>query len=135
MADDGPGDAVRNRFAERFDADGASEHERSDEKAKNEKKSSASENENRSGTSKNAGGARATNVKREWDNHSVYLPDGIATDLSRTYKRLDLDLDEAYGLSIKKTRHYYPLVVRLGLERLEELETEEVKERVERMEE
>lgn len=76
----------------------------------------------------------ATNVKEEWNAFSVYLPEELDDNLSRAYKKLDWELDEAEGLSIKKTRHFYPLVVDLGLERIERMESNEIKERMEDIE-
>ena len=73
---------------------------------------------------------KAKNVKKEWRALSVYLPDELESDLSRTYKRLDWELEADQGISIKKTRHYYPLVVELGLERLEEMESNEIEDRI-----
>lgn len=74
---------------------------------------------------------KAKNVKEEWKALSVYLPDELEADLSRTYKRLDWELEADEAISIKKTRHYYPLVVELGLERIDELESDEIKDRIE----
>lgn len=74
---------------------------------------------------------KAKNVKKEWKALSFYLPDELEADLSRTYKRLDWELEADRGISIKKTRHYYPLVVELGLERIEEMDSNELEERIE----
>lgn len=129
MSDDAT-DAVKDRFAQRFDSV-TDESEENDEIEKGAKNDTQSNGEQSSENSKNN---KAVNVKSEWTNHSVYLADELASELSRSYKRLDLDLDEEYDLSIKKTRHYYPLIVKLGLERLEELESKEIKEELERIE-
>lgn len=127
MADDTT-DAVKDRFAQRFDNEDQSENaesEQTDHSDTQVKNDTQAENEQRS---KNA---ETANIKAEWTNHSVYLEDDLASQLSRSYKRLDLELDEQYDLSIKKTRHYYPLIVKLGLDRLGELESEDIKEELE----
>ena len=77
---------------------------------------------------------KAKNVKKEWNAKSVYPPDELEQSLSRTYKKLDWQLDEDEGISIKKTRHYYPLIVMLGLEELENMESMEIKDRLEVLE-
>lgn len=118
MADDTT-DSVKEKFAARFEGE-----EQDAENAKNEQTEKTSEKAESSET------GSTSNIKNAWTNHSVYLPDELAQALGREYKQLDLDLDREHNLSIKKTRHYYPLIVSLGLERLEELETEEIKERV-----
>ena len=120
------GDSVKDRFAKRFE----------DEKDQN---TEPEKNENQDQGSKTAISSKKErkeiSPKNDWTNHSVYLNDELASSLSRSYKRLDLDLDEEYGLSIKKTRHYYPLIVKLGLEQLDELGSKEVKDRLEELEE
>lgn len=56
-------------------------------------------------------------IRGEWPNHSFYLPeDEIADDLNSQFKKLDWELSDEYSIDIKKTRHYYPLIVDLGLE-------------------
>ncbi|WP_394345677.1 hypothetical protein, partial [Halogeometricum borinquense] len=88
------------------------------------------------GSSKNdKSGWDVDNVKSDWTARSVYLPDGIDSGLDRAYKRLDLDLDEAeVDREFRKTRHFYPLLVALGMERLEEMEPQELIEFLEGLE-
>lgn len=75
---------------------------------------------------------KVMNIKKEWNVRSVYLSDDLDDELSTAFKRLDLDLDGSdTDLNLKKTRHFYPLIVELGLERLEELEITEVTEKLE----
>ena len=75
---------------------------------------------------------KAQNIKKEWNVRSFYLDDDLDGDLSTAFKRLDLQLSEAeVDVDFKKTRHFYPLIVKLGLERLEEMEVTEVTERFE----
>ena len=72
------------------------------------------------------------NVKRDGNVRSVYLDDELDGQLTTAYKRLDLELSEAgVDLQLKKTRHFYPLVVALGLEQLERMESSEITERLE----
>lgn len=75
------------------------------------------------------------NVKDEWPATSVYLPEFLNSSLSTTYKRADLDFEEEFGKSLQKTRYYYPLVVKLGLERIESMEAQDLQERIEGLEE
>lgn len=124
---DNPGDDVKSRFAERFENDETAENEQTEQTSKTVKneqteKNSASEQKQ-----------EKANIKQEWTNHSFYLPDELTDDLSRQYKYLDLELDEEFGLSIQKTRHYYPLIVTLGLQRLDELSSKEIKGELEEL--
>ena len=119
------GDSVKDRFTKRFE----DEKDQGTKQEKNEKQDLSSKTAN---SSKNK--RKEISPKDDWTNHSVYLSDDLASSLSRSYKRLDLDLDEEYGLLIKKTRHYYPLIVKLGLEQLDDLDIKEVKDRLEELE-
>jgi hypothetical protein len=75
---------------------------------------------------------KAQNIKNEWNVRSIYLPDDLDSDLSTAFKRLDLELSEADAdIALKKTRHFYPLVVALGMEQLESMDITEVTERLE----
>jgi hypothetical protein len=127
---DETGEDVKSRFARRFEDDGDESGE--DERSMEDVRPGADRNAMNAGTKRKS--KRAKNVKKEWNAKSVYLPDEIERSLSRTYKKLDWQLDEDEGISIKKTRHYYPLIVRLGLERVESMESTEIKERLEALE-
>lgn len=119
MADD----ELDERLSRRFGQDEEGE----------ETTSADSENDMISTTSQTS--QKAQNIKKEWNVRSFYLDDSLDADLSTAFKRLDLDFSEASSdLDLKKTRHFYPLVVQLGLERLEGMEVTEVTERLERLE-
>lgn len=144
MPDD-TAEGVKDRLARRFEGErddpddaasgGAGERARTTPDAGTNSESTAATTDSGSrseSSSRNAKSSKnAKNVKKEWTARSVYLPDELERHLSQTYKRLDWQLEADEGLSIKKTRHYYPLVVRLGLERIEEMESKELKERIE----
>jgi hypothetical protein len=75
---------------------------------------------------------KAQNIKKAWNVRSFYLDDDLNDELTNAFKRLDLDLSEAgSGVDLKKTRHFYPLIVELGLEHLEEMDLTEITERLE----
>jgi acetyl-CoA acetyltransferase len=69
-----------------------------------------------------------TNVKNEWNVRSFYLDDDLDDRVRRQYKRLDYELDglDAVDGAFKKTRHFYPLLIEVGLTRLEELDAEDI---------
>lgn len=82
----------------------------------------------------NAGNDQSVqNVKKAWNAKSVYLPDHLENDLRKGYKRLDLELDDELS-EFRKTRHFYPLVIAMGLDALQELDSDEVMEELERIE-
>jgi hypothetical protein len=78
----------------------------------------------------------AQNVKKEWNVRSIYLTDDLNDELSTAFKRLDFELSEAgVDIDFRKTRHFYPLIVELGLEELAEMDAEDVATRLQHTEE
>ena len=78
---------------------------------------------------------RVKNVKESWSATSIYLPEFLDRQLTTTYKHADLGFEEEFGRSLQKTRYYYPLLVALGMERIEQMEAQELQERIEDLEE
>lgn len=72
-----------------------------------------------------------SSVKKEWTALSFYLPDGMVNRINDTFR----DLRYESGDRLQKGRHFYPLLVELGMERAEDMDVDEIKERLERMEE
>jgi LPS O-antigen subunit length determinant protein (WzzB/FepE family) len=113
-------DDIDDRLSKRFD-------DESDDDNSNETDTSAQSDRNAQTSQK------AQNIKKEWNVRSVYLSDDLDDELTTAFKRLDLEIDQIdTDIDLKKTRHFYPLIVELGLERLEELEVTEVTEYLER---
>lgn len=117
-------DEIDDRLSKRFG-------DESDEPDDSEETDMSSQPNRNAQTSQNA--QKARNIKKEWNVRSVYLSDALDDDLTTAFKRLDLDLDATdTDIDLKKTRHFYPLIVELGLEHLEELDIAEVTERLEK---
>jgi len=109
-------DDLDDRLSERFESDDTDADTNSQNAQKSQNK-----------TTPDSG-----NVKRDWNVRSIYLDDDLDDQLTTAFKRLDLDLSEAGAdLQLKKTRHFYPLVVALGLEQLERMEVSDITERLE----
>lgn len=120
-------DEIDDRLSRRFDDDQDDENETTSEESQNDMTSVQPGGERKAQASQ-----KAQNIKKEWNVRSFYLDDDLDSDLTTTFKRLDLSLSEADAqVNLKKTRHFYPLIVELGLERLEEMEITEVTERLE----
>ncbi|RLM52950.1 hypothetical protein DVK07_21460, partial [Halorubrum sp. Atlit-26R] len=75
---------------------------------------------------------KAQNIKKEWNVRSFYLDDDLDDEVTTTFKRLDLALSESKSdVDLKKTRHFYPLLVELGLEQVDEMDVEDITQRLE----
>jgi hypothetical protein len=70
-------------------------------------------------------------VKDEQKPTYMYLPHGIRRDLDRAYSILKAEYEYEYEESFEKNRHFYPLVVSLGLEAVDELDAGDVRSRLE----
>jgi hypothetical protein len=122
---------VRDRLSARFD-DEESSDEQDSQKERDENATVG--NDGDSSTSMNASNAWASkNVKKDWNATTIYLPDDLNRAMTTAYKRADLELSAEFNHSIKKTRHYYPLLIALGMEQLESMEANEVMEVLEEM--
>ena len=113
-------DEVADRLSRRFNHD---EDEKSDEAA--EVGDEAAEDEEVARPDE-----QIENVKEIWRNTSIYLPENLRTRMQTAYKRKNLEVDLETGDELRKTRHYYPLLIALGVEAIEEMEPEEILERV-----
>lgn len=139
-------DDVKDRIAQRFNTESDEEEsstpdERSTEATENSQQTRTKQNAVKEKKERNERAARneqnarkAQNVKKAWNAITVYLPDEIEREYSKAYKRLDLELMDEPDLTLKKTRHYNPLIIELGVERLEQMERNEIKERMEQFE-
>lgn len=127
---------IDDRLSRRFGGEESNKNDgddRNDSRSMNEQNEVRDQNDSSNENDKND--SRPLNVKRDWNARSFYLPDALDGDLSTAFKRLDLELAEAGSeMTLKKTRHYYPLIVELGLECMERIEQEELQERIERRE-
>lgn len=68
----------------------------------------------------------AVNVKEEWEGITIYLPKSLRDDLELAYRELSLDCKRSTGADVQKLRDFYPLVVALGLEQLDDTKPEDV---------
>jgi|APHM01.1.fsa_nt_gi hypothetical protein len=113
-----------DRLSRRFDSDTDTED------AGGSDQMSQSNSEQASQKSQNA--QKTQNIKKEWNVRSFYLDDNLDRHLTTTFKRLDLEFSEAdVDIELQKTRHFYPLLIMLGLERLEEMDVTEITEQLE----
>lgn len=79
------------------------------------------------------GGDQTASVKEERTGTYMYLPDSQLKDLKRLYNVLKAEYEFEYDESFEKNRHFYPLVVRYGLDGLDEMDVSDIRESLERV--
>lgn len=65
-------------------------------------------------------------IKSEWDNLTVYLPEPLKQELEVKYRELSFECMQSHDQDLQKLREFYPLVVSLGLENLEHIDNDDV---------
>jgi hypothetical protein len=70
------------------------------------------------------------NIKDEWNGRTIYIPDDILNEMEDTYLESQLKLRKAGQDEFKKNRHFYPLLVQVGLEALRESDADEIQTRL-----
>jgi len=76
-------------------------------------------------------GSRTGSVKEERIGTYMYLPDSQLKDLKRMYNVLKAEYEFEYDESFEKNRHFYPLVIRYGLDGLEGMDVSDIRESLE----
>jgi hypothetical protein len=79
------------------------------------------------GDGRDENGEPTLSVKDEQKPTYMYLPHSIRRDLDRSYSMLKAEYEYEYQEGFEKNRHFYPLVVSLGLQAVEELDPEDVR--------
>lgn len=65
-------------------------------------------------------------VKSEWVGMTIYLPEQLREELELVFREHSLEAKRSADLDLRKLRHYYPLVVALGLRAVEDTDTNEL---------
>ena len=125
-------DDIDDRLSKRFEGSKTTDEQQDDSTESSESNQNSQKSQTNNNPQKATKAQKAQNVKKEWNVRSIYLDDDLDRQLLTAFKRLDLELSEAEtDINLKKTRHFYPLLVELGLERLESMDITEVTERLE----
>lgn len=118
----------RDKYASRFDNE---ESEESDENAQPEQNEVREESEGNAQNEMNGMNPwDADNVKTSWNGMTAYLPDEMKQRVDDEYDRVKYVAD----VDLTKDRHYKPLLFELALEQLDDMDSDEITERIDRME-
>lgn len=71
---------------------------------------------------------QSQSVKEERDGVYFYLPESQHEELNYQYKLASAEYEREFETSFEKNRHFYPLVVQFGLERIAAADATEINE-------
>lgn len=134
----GEGESRANRLRNRrqrtrdraADQDKAAEEE-TDETDKLDKTDKPPQTSKQSQTYKLKDGAEArSSVKDEQVGTYMYLPESLTEELAYQFKIQSAEYEREIGTAIEKNRHWYPLLLSLGLEQVKEMDPEEMQSRL-----
>lgn len=87
-----------------------------------------------SNPSKSSEGDGKQSVKDEFVGTYMYLPEDLKQELNPTFKIISAEYEREYGEELEKNRHFYPLVVKYGLDGLDGLDASDIRKRLEELE-
>ncbi|SDK20937.1 hypothetical protein SAMN05216226_1464 [Halovenus aranensis] len=127
---DGWGDAsgIEGNYDEEDDEADSSETSEGSETV--ETSSSTETTESTSTSETNETSKTNTNIKDEWNGRTIYIPDDVLDEMEDIYLESQLKLRKAGQDEFKKNRHFYPLLVQLGVEALSDVDAEEIQARL-----
>lgn len=120
---------TRDRSAEQGETDKMDETGELSDRGETSKPSESSKTSKPSQPSKpkdgEGGGVKDTQVGTY-----MYLPESVRDDLAYQFKLTSAEYERELGEEMEKNRHWYPLVIELGLEQIEEMDPEEIHNRL-----
>lgn len=70
--------------------------------------------------------AQIDDIKSEWNNLTVYLPEPLRQELEVTYREMSYECMRSQDHELMKLQEFYPLVVALGLENIERIDDDDL---------
>lgn len=116
----------RRSECQRDKADASDETDKADTLSETDSPSQSSQPSNPAKSSKPA----KPSVKDEQTPVYMYLPETQKREIKRLYNVLKADYEYEYDEPFEKNRHFYPLLIQHGLEGLEEMDADELQDRL-----
>jgi hypothetical protein len=83
------------------------------------------------GAANESGGTpRVEHVQKEWEHRNFYVPAELDGALEATRTQMAEAVQREYGGDMAVTRHFYPVMIRLGLEAIGDLSAAEFADQV-----
>ncbi len=71
-----------------------------------------------------------TSVKDNRPAQMMYLPESLQKEMNRQFGMLETEYEYEFDEDFEKNRHYFPLLVKAGLDSLDNLDVQAVKEKI-----
>ena len=126
MSDEDRASRLRNRRNKTREK-AQSETAETDKPANKDKTSNPSNLSKTDKTSK-TGKTEKTSVKEDRPAQMMYLPESMQREMNRQFGLLETDFEYEFGEDFEKNRHYFPLLVKAGLDSLDSLDIQEIKD-------
>ncbi|MFC7165199.1 hypothetical protein [Halospeciosus flavus] len=101
-----------------------------DEPSESSEPSARTEGTEQSDSDESTDAAEEASVKDEQIGTYMYLPENQHRRLNHVYNRLKADYEFEFDEDFEKNRHFFPLVVEHGLDTLDGLDADEVRDRL-----
>jgi len=75
----------------------------------------------------------SVSIKDEQVGTYMYLPEFQTKEMRRLYNVLKAEYEFEYDEEFEKNRHFYPLIVQYGLDDLDDVDTSEIRTRLEQL--
>lgn len=74
---------------------------------------------------------RVKHVQKEWEHRNFYVPKELDDRLERTREEMSDEIERTFGGQMAVTRHFYPVMIQLGLQQIRNLSASEFAQAVE----
>jgi len=71
-----------------------------------------------------------TSVKEDRPAQMMYLPESMQREMNRQFGMLETEYEYEFSEDVEKNRHYFPLLIKAGLDSLDGLDIEDVKDKI-----
>jgi hypothetical protein len=121
----------RNQVKNRAQGNTASTNDQSQSETSKQSKPSEPSNSSKQETANQSSeDAANSTVKQDQVGTYMYLPERQHQELSRQFNLLKAEYEYEYNEEFEKNRHFYPLIIRYGLDSLEGLDASEIQEKL-----
>ncbi|OVE83274.1 hypothetical protein B2G88_16545 [Natronolimnobius baerhuensis] len=66
------------------------------------------------------------NVKDDWEGMTMYVPEDLHNALNLAYRELSLETAQATNYDLQKLQDFYPLLIAVGLNNLDQSDTDDL---------